>query len=218
MAFEASTPASERLLGQGIYDVAEIARLVRRSPTEVSGWASGDRPLLLPRHRRLFSFYDLVTALVTAELRRRQVSLIEVRAAREWVGRRIDAPWPLAHAAGLDRLASVGKSVFYRDEGDDWLDVGRHGQHAFQEVVDPLIRHLSFDDLGMASSWRPVEGVIVDPAVQAGAPCVDGTRIPTSMLAELVAAGDDPDDIADDYALDVELVSQAVRYETDLAA
>ena len=39
------------------------------------------------------------------------------------------------------------------------------------------------------------DGVVIDPEVQAGAPCVEGTRIPTRVVAERAAVEPD-DDIA----------------------
>lgn len=157
---------------------------------------------------------------MTAELRRRQVPLEKVRDARAWLGDGVlpEVPWPLAHAVGLKALASVGRNVYFNHPEEGWLDASAGGQRPFDAVVKPLIRHLSFDELGMASEWRPVRGVVVDPDVQAGAPCLDGTRIPTSLIAELVEAGDDPEDIARDYALDLRLVQSAMGYESDLVA
>ena len=212
--------ADDRLLGHGIYDLDEIARLVRRSSAEVSTWTTGGQALLSPRKGRLFGFYDLVTAVVTAELRRRQVPLVRVQDARKWLADDVlpDVQWPLAHAVGLKALASVGRNVYFHHPQEGWLDASSGGQRPFVAVVSPLIRHLTFDELGMASEWRPVRGIVVDPDVQAGAPCLDGTRIPTTLIAELVEAGEDPEDIAQDYALDIRLVKTAMGYETQLTA
>lgn len=208
----------EALLGRGIYDVGEIARLVRRSVDEVSTWSEGERCLLIPQERRVFSFFDLVSAAVVAELRRRGVPLEAVRDARQWLHAELDVPWPLAHAVGLEKLASAGRSVYFLSDCG-WLDAGQGGQLPFKTVVDPLIRHLQFDQAtAMAIRWRPMDGVVLDPAVQAGAPCVSGTRLTTELVAGLVAAGDDADDIADEYDVDVDLVRQALAYEESLAA
>lgn len=211
----------DRLLGRGIYDVGEIAFLVRRSPSEISTWASptkaGDDALLLPRERRLFTFWDLVTAAVTARLLRREVKLARVRYARNYLREEFGVDWPLAHAASLHRLASVGPSV-YLQKPDGWVDASEGGQLPFAEVVEPLIHRLDFSVDGMASAWRPVDGVVINPRVQAGTPCVEGTRVATHLLAQLVDAGEDVGDIADDYDLDPALVAEALAFERNLAA
>jgi uncharacterized protein (DUF433 family) len=206
------------LLGRGIYDVDEIARLVRRKPAEVTTWADRTHPLLIPQDRRVFSFYDLISAAVAAEMRRRQVPLHVVRDARKWLYNEFKVPWPLAHAAGLQKLATVGRSVYFL-EGAEWLDAGLGGQRPFDAVVQPLIKHLQFDDSSsMAIRWRPADGVVLDPAVQAGAPCLADTRLTTELVAELVASGEDVEDIAGDYDVGAKLVRRALRYEESLAA
>jgi uncharacterized protein (DUF433 family) len=210
---------SRTLLGKGIYDVDEVARLIRRSDSEVSTWASREVGLLLPQERRVFSFYDLITAALVAELRRRGVPLGKVQAARTWLTTQIDEPWPLAHAVGLRRLASVGRDVYFLHDEAGWLDASLGGQMPFQPVVKPLIRHLDFDpSTRMAARWRPTTGVVLDPTIQAGAPCLEGTRLTTELISDLAAAGEDTEDIAEDYDVDVKLIRQALRYEQQLVA
>ena len=210
----------ERLLGRGIYDAAEVARLVRRPADDVVRWAvpAGDRDaLLFPRERRLLSFYDLVTAVVVSEFRRRGVPLTKIRDARRHLAREFAVDWPFAHAVGLEALASVGSDVYLLG-GSGWEDASRGGQTALQQVVGPLLHRLEFDHERMATLWRPVDGVVVDPRVQAGAPCVEGTRIATQLVAELHEAGEAPEDIAHDYGLDLAAVRLALSYERDLVA
>lgn len=208
------------LLGRGIYDVAEISHLVGRSTYEVSTWS---RPtadyaaLLLPRRGGLFTFYDLITANVTAELRRRGVKLAEIRRSRSYLADDLKVDWPLAHAVGLNILSTVGTDVFVKK--DEWVAAGKGGQRAFGDVIEPLIHRLTFDgDTEMANAWNPHDGVVIKPDVQAGAPCVEGTRISTQLIAELVEAGEHPEDVADDYDLAYPLVLHAVEFEHDLAA
>lgn len=207
------------LLGRGIYDAAEVARLVRRSVDEVAGWAAATRnqdALLIPRHGRLLSFYDLVTACVVAELRRRDIPLRKIRDSRRTLAAHFAVDWPLAYAASLNGLATLGSDVYALV--DQWIDAGRGGQSAIQEIVEPLLHRLDFGADGMASLWRPAPGVVVNPLVQAGAPCVSGTRISTEFLAGLVDAGETVDDIARDYSLDPEDVANAVSFERALVA
>ncbi|WP_419837991.1 DUF433 domain-containing protein [Candidatus Poriferisodalis sp.] len=75
----------------------------------------------------------------------------------------------------------------------------------------------------MAAIWRPAAGVWVNPAVQAGAPCIDGTRVPTRLVASLARTAEDEEskhlaDMCDDYRLTPKQVQQAVDYELLLAA
>ncbi|MCY4370017.1 MAG: DUF433 domain-containing protein [bacterium] len=65
----------------------------------------------------------------------------------------------------------------------------------------------------LASIWRPAKDVWLNPKVQAGAPCIDGTRVPTSVVAGLKAVSDHIEDIADDLSHDITQVRAALQYE-----
>lgn len=89
-------------------------------------------------------------------------------------------------------------------------------------MVEPLLKPIVFNDDHMATIWRPAEGVWVNPAVQAGAPCIDGTRVLTRVVAHFARNVDDEShdlaDLCDDYRLTPMQVQQAVDYELQLAA
>jgi uncharacterized protein (DUF433 family) len=224
---------SPALLGKGIYDLDEVARLVRRTRDEVAGWTHGTNTgdaLLLPSDDRLLSFYDLVTAAVTAELRRREVPLVKIRDARHYLAEDYGLAWPLASAAALGDLASVGTDVYVRSRRKQvapgvrevaagrWVDASRGGQEAFPSIIRPLLRRIEFDEDRMAERWLPAKGVVIDPRIQAGAPCIAGTRLTTELVADLVAEGDDPADVARDYDVTPAAVDAALAYERGLIA
>ncbi len=127
---------------------------------------------------------------------------------------------PFAH----ESLATVGAEFFAEVEsGVGWENVGQGGQLAFQAVVVPLLEPIEFNDEGMAAIWRPRAEVWINPAVQAGEPCVDGTRVPTGLIARLLPADDDkaPSDeeiteVSDDYRLSVAQVRAALGFELSL--
>ena len=206
----AAHPEAERprpLLGRGIYDIAEAARIVRRHPDTVARWTRGTDPLHHVKDDRIFSFLDLISLWVISELIRRGVPRREIRAGAEYVTEHLDTNYPFAHRG----LATVGGGFF----GDfkEWVDVGKRGQGTFQNVIEELLNPIEFGPDFHASIWRPAKGVWLNPRVQAGAPCVDGTRVPTKVIADLEAGGDHIKDIADDLNLDITQVHAAMQYE-----
>ena len=78
----------------------------------------------------------------------------------------------------------------------------QHGQLAMSILKDYLIpvSGLQFQD-HVASKWSPQPGVMLDPSVQFGEPCIQDTRIPTSALWSLVHGGDPPDLVARSYRI-----------------
>ena len=80
-------------------------------------------------------------------------------------------------------------------------------------MIEGLLDPIEFGPDLYASIWRPTNGVWLNPKVQAGAPCIDGTRVPTRVVADLEAVGEHIEDIADDLSLDITQVHAALQYE-----
>ena len=126
---------------------------------------------------------------------------------------------PLAHKG----LATVGAG-FFADVAGDWQDAGLGGQLAFQNMIEPLLKPITFNDSNMASIWRPHEGVWINPAVQAGTPCVEGTRVTDAPACERARSSTNPTnghliEVCDDYRLTTRTGTKAaLDYELALAA
>lgn len=206
-----------RLLGHGIYGSREAARLVRVRPETLARWTSnraGKPALVEPSQGDLFSFHDLISLRVIAELWNRKVSTDEIRAGIDFLARELGTDRPLAHK----HLATVGNQFFAKV--GEWYDAGKGGQGAFELVIRPVLKPIEYDSDDMASLWRPHDWVWINPRVQAGSPCVDETRILTSLLAGMAEGEDEDDlqDLADDFDLELGAVRAALDYERELAA
>ena len=70
----------------------------------------------------------------------------------------------------------------------------------------------------LAATWEPSGGVLLDPMVQFGAPCVKGTRVPTRSIWGMIEAGDSPRWVAESYRLSEEEVEAAIAWENSIAA
>jgi uncharacterized protein (DUF433 family) len=106
-------------------------------------------------------------------------------------------------------------TAFFAEVGD-WVDAGKGGQGSFQQVIRPLLRPITYDSSGIAAIWRPHNAVWINPRIQTGTPCIEGTRVPTAVLYRLVALGDDRDEVAEDYAISPEQLDAAIDFETSL--
>jgi uncharacterized protein (DUF433 family) len=121
---------------------------------------------------------------------------------------------PLAHIDAPKRLATVGRA-FFANIGE-WADAGKGFQLAFQPMIEPVLRPLEYDTHGMANLWRPLDLVTATPIVQAGTPCVEATRIPTTTIDGLVRVGENIEDIAFDLDVEFEQIEAALRFEAAL--
>ncbi len=207
MIANGEVPDAAPLLGKGVYDIAEVARIVRRHPETIARWARSTEPLHPVNGDRIMSFLDLISLWVISELIRRGVPQREIRAGGEYVATRVGTGYPFAH----QELATVGTGFFGRF--GVWVDVGKGGQGSFPAVIRELLNPIEFGSDRHASIWRPADGVWLNPKVQAGAPCIEGTRVPTKVIADLDSAGDTIEDIAEDLRLNIGQVRTALEYE-----
>ena len=86
---------------------------------------------------------------------------------------------------------------------------------AFKEIVRIYLQKITYDDLGIARLWKPAPYVVLDPRIQAGTPCIEGTRIPTETIASMSEV-DPPELVAQDLDLTVEQVLAAGKFEAAL--
>lgn len=206
--------ARSALLGRGIYDPTEAARLLRVHPETLTRWTTGPQPIVVPSFERFFDFEDLVSLLVVAELWRRGVPTDEIRLGVEMLARELGVDRPLAHVDAPEALATVG-SAFFANIGE-WADAGKGFQLAFLPMIKPVLRPLEYDQSGMAHLWRPIDDVTATPDVQAGTPCVERTRVPTSTIVGLTDVGEEIDDIAFDLDLEISQIEAALKFEAAL--
>ena len=210
MADVSSISPEPEHLGRGIYDLVEAARIIKRSPDTIGGWTKGEPPLHPVDHDRILSFRDLISLWVISELFKRGVPKRHIRAGRDYVAEQADTEHPFAHRC----LAAVGAGFFARlDRSEDWVDAGMGDQGSFQMVIQDLIQPIEYGPDLHAAKWRPIQGILLDPTIQAGAPCIEGTRIPTTLVAKLKKAGEYKENIAEDMRLDVAQVNAALEYE-----
>ena len=60
--------------------------------------------------------------------------------------------------------------------------------------------------------------VVIDPRIAFGRLVIDGTGIPTHIIAERYRAGDSVQDLVDDYDCEAHQIEEAIRCEMPLAA
>ena len=210
----------ETFVGSGVYDAVEVSHLLAEPAERVLRWAAPDRhgrPAIVPLSLgRAFSFLDLVSLAVASELWRRRVSEPDLRHGVAYLQRLTGQGQPLAHRDTIERLATAGAAWLANLDGE-WYDIGKGGQGPFEEVVRLYLERIAFDELNVARLWRPAPMVVLDPRIQAGKPCLEGTRVPTETIAAMVET-DSHQAVADELDLTVEQVEAAVDFEDGLRA
>ena len=213
---------------QGIYDVPEAARYLRATSYAEELYPVSSRKLIRWIRRELASpelsevagiellieFEDLVSMRVIAALRAADVSWREIRATNQWLRNHTGHQRPLA-----TEFLWTGQGQIFVQWTQKLISGSRNGQVAFDLLREYLIpvHGLKFDSVSqVAISWEASDGVVLEPEIQFGAPCIKDTRIPTRTIVGMIEAGDSPHWVAQAYGISSEEVQAALDWESRL--
>jgi uncharacterized protein (DUF433 family)/DNA-binding transcriptional MerR regulator len=240
--------ASPSLLGLGLYPLPEAARLAQIDPQTARRWIEGNRfthrgqlrrspGVLRPTlekgddGQRILTFPELLTLRLVRAFRGQGLSLPTIKRVAAKAAHEYDVGNPFV----LRRFLTDGRRIFVElsrvEPSNDEPAIPQRekelvevlsGQRQFAEVVRPsLYDNVEWTE-DIASAWWPLGrggGVLLNPKISFGAPCVAGTGIPTSVLASEVAAeGGGAAAIAAVAAwhvIEPQQVQNAVRFETE---
>jgi uncharacterized protein (DUF433 family) len=203
------------------YRVGEAARYARVSSQTVTNWQSirGNKVLLSRREDRAsLSYMQLIELAVVAAFRDSGVTLQRIFEAREFIKNQFESEYPFADY----RFKTDGKVLLMdysqvdpkRGKGK-LLELNKHGQLAWEAVLDARLREFDYDKKArLVLRWHvagPSSSIVIDPRLSFGAPTVRGT--PTWAIKGRWIAGEQIDQIADDFGLKEESVFQALQFE-----
>ena len=219
-----------------IYTPAEAAHYIRLPVATVRSWAlgrqyptrSGDadfRPLIdiADPAGRLLSFRNLGELHVLSSIRRvHQIKMPAVRQAIDYLRKQFKSDHPLLE----QEMLTDGQDLFI-ERYENLVTISRHGQMAMKEVLATYLKRVEWDSKGKPIRLFPFtrdrygespELIAIDPMIRFGKPCIRGTRIPTSIIAERHQAGDSVESLAQDYGRTAAEIEEAIRYESRIAA
>lgn len=221
---------------QGIYEVPEVARLLSATlkqdipsmpsmqdinSSNLIRWirAGLSDPEITRVHGRelLISFEDLISLRVIAIMRAIGISWAKIRVAEQWLRNHTGHQRPFA----LQQLWTETIDIFAEFQ-EHLIAASRHGQLAFSEllkgILEPVVGDMKFGERHIATTWRPHPDVLMDPTVQFGEPCIEGTRIVTRSCWEMFRGGDSVSYLARSFHLADEQIEHALEWEDRLAA
>lgn len=204
------------------YRIREAARYAHLSTQTVAKWhgaPGGNRKATLSTKEKgaALSYLQLIEVAVVASFRKSGVRLKKIQAAREYLSKQLEAEFPFASY----RFKTDGKELwmdyaqFEANAGDKTLLAASNGgQLAWGDIIGRLQEFDYENDGGLAIRWHVAgrdENVIIDPKLQFGAPSVEG--VATWAFKGRWDAGEDVDDIADDFGVSNSDVLAALRFE-----
>lgn len=200
-------------LDGGIYLQSEAAMLTGLPQSTVRRWLEleraasglpdlGDQPLV--------SFHDLISLRTVAALSLAGMKLRKIGQGAEFIRRERGLTHPLA----WEVLKTNGVHPYF-PKAEALVAASASGQLAAQELVAAYLRDVKYKPLAggypLAASWEP-PSVSMDPLIQRGAPCVEGSRVQIVQLKRYLDAGDTPEYLADLFELDADDIRRAVNW------
>lgn len=231
--------AETKLVGTGIYTLAQAARLARADRRAVRRWMlgygrkDGDVRRFSPPLWRAqladadlnepsIGFQDLLELRLVNAFVQHGVSLTVIRATVDSAREEFGTAYPLT----AKRFRTDGKKIFLeavaRTGEEKMIDMAKR-QFVFSDVIKPsLYAGIEYDD-GSARRWYPMgtdqKTVVLDPAKQFGTPIIKGAGIPTDTLyAAYLAEKRDSRMVGRIFDVSPRVVEAAVRFEQAFGA
>jgi len=159
---------------------------------------------------------QLIEVAVVAKFRDAGVKIPEIRKTREYLSQQLGSEFPFAEY----RFKTDGRSVFMDYDqfigsvgSDRLLRPSHNGQLAWNLIIGRL-DEFEYEHKGIVIRWRLAGAgspIIIDPRVAFGAPHIEG--IPTWTLKGRWDAGENVEDIADDFGIETHEVRRALEFE-----
>lgn len=231
--------ATKPLLGNGIYEPAEAARLLHVPARRVHRWlfgiddSSGGKnrtlhPVCEPcfeiNTRNYITFEGLIEILAIDAFRQLGVSMSIIRSAHERARKRYEVEFPFSSRP----FFTDGTSIFAELRDDDSTtpigdDIGKleelaRGQLAFERIIRPSLKNIDFDRETARRYW-PLgheKSVVLDAERNFGKPIVDHHAIPTIALYNAFRAEGEISLVARWYQVDEISVENAIAYERSI--
>lgn len=228
-----------------LYTTAEVSRYLNVPATTFGTWVRGYRrqapgrpavtgiPLVTgvepeTRGGPSIPFGGLAEGMFLSALRRADVPLQRIRPALELVRRKIG----VEHALASRRLLVAGAELLWEVSNEGDVDDGarheardlivlRNDQYVFRQVIEQYLTRIEYDDAYARKVYLPqyeVAEIAAEPEINFGKPYFTHTGTPLYVVQGMLRAGEPIRDIADDFDLSVDEVTEVAQRENLLAS
>ena len=209
------------------YGVAEAARYVKIPERTLRSWVVGrsypqgsGRPFFPPlisvaeSSPPQLSFNNLIEAHVLRALRTRHN--ISISAAREAI-HFAEERYQINRLFLRPELRAGAGDLFLQRYGE-LVHLNMSGQLAIKEMLQAHLSRIEVDELSIPARFYPFSGtgtknIVIDPRISFGRPIIERRGISTAAIVDRVDAGESVEEIASDYGLTIEEVTEAIVYE-----
>jgi uncharacterized protein (DUF433 family) len=214
------------------YSLVECAHFLQVPAATMRTWALGRhynvggqekfwQPLVVIADKTTpaLSFRNAIELHVLAAMRRKHnIDMPKVRRAIDYLSCRLSVSHPLAD----QQMLTDGTDLFVEELGK-LVNISRDGQMEMRTLMGVYLARIDRDPAGLPIRLFPftrskIGGesprmIALDPRVQFGRPCIAGSGIPTSIIAERYRAGESIEALSEDYGQQSPCIQEAIRFE-----
>jgi uncharacterized protein (DUF433 family) len=165
----------------------------------------------------VITFEDLISMRVIAILRSLNVSWHKIHLAEQWLREKTGYPRPFA----IEKVWTETEDIFANFH-EGFIAASRHGQLAFPAILGQYLQSVQdmifvpHNSVRVADSWRPHDDILMNPKIQFGEPCIEGTRLRTRVLWQMWKGGDTIPYIVRAFDLTEQQINHALEWEDRL--
>ncbi|MEX0601243.1 MAG: DUF433 domain-containing protein [Rhodothermales bacterium] len=190
--------------------------LGRRYPVS-DGWNASDAIVRLPdQDDGRLSFNNLIEAFVVKGLRKKHgASMMAIRKAAAYAEKELDVERLFLR----DELCTNEGDLFWT-QYSELINLSRGGMIAMKQIVEAHLKRVERDVRDLPLRLYPLipsrpgaRTIVIDPSVSFGRPIVGSSGVSTAVVVQRIDAGEEIEDLADDYGLSEDEIRDAVVYE-----
>ena len=211
-------------IGNGIYTIPEIAKILRLPYHKVSHWVNNywdgelgrefqSRYSWTINNTKAVSFHTLVEFYVLYLFAESGVKTRKVLNAHKELSKDFNTPFPFAQQQILNNIKTDGNKIYFDFEGNI---ISLDGTKQFNlNFIKIFFKNLDFDSELLASKFWPLgrkKNIVLDPKRQFGHPIVGNSNIYPETLFNLYKSGEPIKFIAYTFEINERMVKDAIDY------
>jgi len=225
---KASVKYIEPKIGEGIYLVKDVSKILHLEYQKVYRWIVGYWSGSLDENinytfgendNRAINFYSLIEFYTFFKLREKGVSSTEIRRLHSELSKVLKTKYPFAIAQDYfvenRKTPKTKKTFVYYTYLNSLIKFDSKKQFSLG-FMEKFLERIEFDENNLARRFYPLsnsKNVVVDPKHQFGQPVITGTNIKTQTLFNLYKGGESLKDISTLYNISIEKVKDAITFQ-----
>ena len=216
-------------IGNGIYTVPDVARILRLPYYKVNTWLNEYWDGKLGKafkgkyswrieSTRAVGFHTLVEFYVMMQFAEAGVKATQVLKAHEELSKSYNTIFPFAQKQIIDNISTDGKRIYLNIDG---TAITLDGSKQFNlDFIRLFFKKIEFNNELLAAKLWPLgkdNAVVCDPHHKFGQPVIDGTNIQTEAVYKMYLANEPISFIASVYELSEKKVKDAIKFHKNAA-